>query len=211
MNDPAPITTNYEENLRYTYPLTADSLVLDCGGYEGNFARLINERYGCRVVVFEPVKAYFDNLEAAFAGNARILVRNVAVGSIDRTVPMRVHGAMSGTQELDPHDQIERAHVIRLSDWIGDQHIDLLKLNIEGMEYEVIADLMAECKMKQITHLQVQFHKRRESDDQLHRVMRHELLRTHRLVYDFPFVWEGYTVRDKWELYAGAATTSATI
>lgn len=196
MNDLAPITTDYSENLRYTYPLTPDSLVLDCGGYEGNFARLINERYGCRVVVFEPISEFITQIcKLAPSDNERITLVHAGVGAWERNADFAIHGAMSSAVVYSPSDSKQRVRIIRLADWIGSQRIDLLKLNIEGMEYEVIADLLTECKMKQITHLQVQFHKRKESDEQLHRVMRNELLRTHKLVYDYPFVWEGYTLR----------------
>ena len=45
----------FKEKLRYKYPLTKDSVVLDVGGYKGTFAAEIVRRYGCHVYVFEPV------------------------------------------------------------------------------------------------------------------------------------------------------------
>lgn len=200
MNYPAPITTNYEENLRYTYPLTADSLVLDCGGYEGNFARLIHERYNCRVVIFEPVREYYGNCLAIVSkvdtGRVgKISVLQKGVGAWDRETDFNIHGAMSGLNLLDPADTVERVRIIRLSDWINTQQIALCKMNIEGMEFETIADLITTGRIRQIENLQVQFHKRRAHDDELHSILHSELLRTHRLTYHFPWVWANYELR----------------
>lgn len=199
MNDPAPITTDFTEDLRYRYDLKPDSLVLDCGGYEGNFARLIYERYKCWVVVFEPVEAFYKQCQSIWksvqGAGVKVEIYRNGVGAWDREIDLKIHGAMSRAEQLDPADLTERVNIIRLTDWIGEQKIDLLKLNIEGMEYEVIADLFNTCKIKQIKNLQVQFHIREPNDEKLHRVMRDELLRTHRLTYEFPFCWENYELR----------------
>lgn len=202
-NDPAPITTDFSEDLRYSYNLTADSLVLDCGGYEGNFARLINERYGCKVVIFEPVSQFANAICTSFSleNTSNITLVHAGVGSYDHDVEFGIHGDGTGLYASTVFEQEdlprELVHIIRLSEWIGNQRIDLLKLNIEGMEYAVIADLMTNGTMKQIKNLQVQFHRRKESDDQLHAVMRTELLITHRLTHDFPFCWELFTLRNE--------------
>lgn len=199
MNDPAPITTDFSENLRYTYPLTPDSLVLDCGGYEGNFARLISERYRCRVVVFEPIQEFYNRCVFDMAINLRFApesdVIHAGVGAWGRETEFNIHGAMSGLNLLDPADTVERVRIIRLSDWINTQQIALCKMNIEGMEFETIADLITTGRIRQIENLQVQFHKRRAHDDELHSIIHNELLRTHRLTYDFPWVWSNYELR----------------
>lgn len=203
MSDPEPITTEYTENIRYDYPMTPDSLVLDCGGYEGNFARLINEKYGCRVVIFEPVKAFFKQCRTMFDTEhpMNIEVRHEGVGAWERDTEFHIHGDGTGlhTDTVFPKEKLERekVHIIRLSEWIGEKRIDLLKLNIEGMEFETIADLITTGRIRQVVNLQVQFHRIRNSDEQLHSIMRNELLHTHRLTHDFPFCWELFTLRNE--------------
>ena len=44
-----------DERYRYTYYLNKNSLVLDLGGYKGQWASDIYAQYNCRKLVFETV------------------------------------------------------------------------------------------------------------------------------------------------------------
>lgn len=46
-----------DSTLRLDYPLDAESIVLDVGGYKGDFTALIHEKFNCRVFVFEPLQS----------------------------------------------------------------------------------------------------------------------------------------------------------
>lgn len=61
-----------DETLRLAYTLEARSVVLDVGGFLGDWAASIVERYGCSVLVFEPIPAHFDTLRARLGGVQRI-------------------------------------------------------------------------------------------------------------------------------------------
>jgi hypothetical protein len=46
---------------RLNYPeMNNNSLVMDLGGYIGNFTESIYSRYNCKVMVFEPVNRYYN-------------------------------------------------------------------------------------------------------------------------------------------------------
>lgn len=47
-----------DEVFRYDFDLNNESLVLDFGGFKGQWASDIYSRYNCRILVFEPVKLY---------------------------------------------------------------------------------------------------------------------------------------------------------
>ena len=61
-----------DETLRLDYPLSWKSVVFDCGGYEGDWAASIRQRYGCSVFVFEPVQAFLDGILKRFDGDPSI-------------------------------------------------------------------------------------------------------------------------------------------
>ena len=52
--------------LLYDLPVTTGSLVIDAGGYEGEWSAGMISRYGCRSQVFEPVPAFFEHCQTYF-------------------------------------------------------------------------------------------------------------------------------------------------
>src|SRR4051812_28801327 len=68
-----------DATLRLDYPLNENSIVFDVGGYEGNWAAQIHERYGCMVHIFEPVPSFAENIEARFRGNPKVKVHRIGL------------------------------------------------------------------------------------------------------------------------------------
>ena len=64
-------------SMRWHYDdLTESSLVIDLGGFKGEFASEINKRYGCKVLVFEPHPVFFEECKKNLRGNSKIQVFN---------------------------------------------------------------------------------------------------------------------------------------
>ena len=66
--------------LLYDVPVTTDSLVIDAGGYEGEWTATMIARYGCRSEVFEPVPSYADHCKRLFGRNTLVHVHAAALG-----------------------------------------------------------------------------------------------------------------------------------
>jgi hypothetical protein len=75
--------------------------------------------------------------------------------------------------------------------------IDLLKLNIEGGEYDIIDKLISLGWMINITDLQVQFHDFVEDSDMRLSKIRRNLESTHYLTYCCDYVWENCIIKHK--------------
>ena len=86
----------YSEELRLTYGLTPDSVVLDAGGYRGDWASEINRRYGCAVRVLEPIKSFYRQIVDRFAGNHRVQVYNFGLGGVPGTADFGVQNDSTG-------------------------------------------------------------------------------------------------------------------
>ena len=51
------IRDNAARKYRTNYPnLDRESIVVDCGGFHGDWAESINSLYGCRILIFEPLE-----------------------------------------------------------------------------------------------------------------------------------------------------------
>ena len=52
-----------DDTLRLDYPLAEQDIVFDVGGYHGDWAATMHDRYGCHIHVFEPLPQYCDQIE----------------------------------------------------------------------------------------------------------------------------------------------------
>ncbi len=124
------------------------SQVFDLGGYEGQWASDIYSRYCCAIHVFEPVEEYADRIRRRFAKNPSIVVH-----------PFGLSG--DGSSAFRAAAQTCAGRIVKMGDFWAAQgitHIDLIKINIEGGEYELLEHLLDTGLVARIENIQVQFH-----------------------------------------------------
>src|SRR4051812_44298563 len=81
---------NGDETFRMVYPLVPCSIVIDDGGFKGDFAAEIHRRYGCTVLIFEPLQSFCDEMNVRFADNPKIRVYPFGLGARDETLQFAV-------------------------------------------------------------------------------------------------------------------------
>ena len=72
-------------------------------------------------------------------------------------------------------------------------HVDLLKINIEGIEYEILPHIINSGYINKIKHLQIQFHDFVNNGDVLHTNITSELKKSHNLVFESMWNWSFFT------------------
>ena len=180
------------EAKRYNFEgLSEDSVVFDVGGFEGNWAQAINDRYGSAVHVFEPHPAFAQRLVERFENNPKITVHAFALGSEPGQLHLSDEGdASSAVNDTASAVTGEVRAVSEFMQTFEPRVIDLIKVNIEGGEYDLLPALVASDSMARFRILQVQFHQYRESDIALRESIRGDLENTHTEAWSYPFVWE---------------------
>ena len=96
-------------------------------------------------------------------------------------------------------EQKELIEIKSISEFIESnkiQRIDLLKLNIEGGEYDLIEELIDTNWIININDIQVQFHDFVPNATKRLIKLREKLEITHYLTYEYEFVWENWRKRD---------------
>ena len=78
----------------------------------------------------------------------------------------------------------------------GIERVDLLKLNVEGAEYEVLEHLAVTEWLPRIRFLQIQFHDIGAGSDARMRALQAWLGQTHQLMWQYELVWESWRRRD---------------
>lgn len=188
---------------RYNYDLKPSSRVIDAGGYEGNFTKIIAEKYGCGVHLFEPIPRFMDViwnriLQSITGGDIRPVL--AALGGNTRDGVFHVQGDSSGIFAGAP--ETVTAKIIAIDEvlaWpIFERGCALLKLNVEGMEFEILERLLdpsVKPLLLKVRNIQVQFHPIVPEYGQRYAKIHDGLLETHRLTWCEPWCWENYELK----------------
>jgi FkbM family methyltransferase len=184
-----------EEKLRFSYPLDSSSLCLDVGGFQGDWCHLARQGFDCRVEVFEPMPAFTEMLKARFATDAKVAIHPFGLGGRSRTVAISNRGDASSVLQGGEGQAISIRSVSEIFDLHGYARVDLLKINIEGAEYELLEDLLASPHMSKVRYLQVQFHDFVPNASNRMQAIRDRLDNTHVCDWHYRFVWESWRLR----------------
>jgi FkbM family methyltransferase len=134
--------------------LGSASWVLDVGANHGDFAEAATALFPeAKVILFEPLPALHRELERRCdRQQARWFLKTCALGAEDGVLPLHVDaddtiGSLAGFgpeyQQINPHAGIQQIPCrVRPLDAIVAEHgisvIDLLKIDVEGFEFEVL-------------------------------------------------------------------------
>jgi len=184
---------NGGNELLYDVPVSTGSLVIDAGGYEGEWTATMIARYGCRSEVFEPVPSYADHCKRLFGRNTLVRVHAAALGGSSRMTKFSF--AANGTSEFRTTEDsdIVEAPVVDVSlifEQLGEETVACLKLNIEGGEYEVLERLLDTNQIIRCKSLLIQFHHQPEGWEQRRKDIEARLQGTHARKWCYPMVWE---------------------
>lgn len=194
-----PIDIWIEENkeyLRYDYPLNEESIVLDLGVYNGEFSKKIIDKYNCRVYGFEPVGDFFCRALKNLGHYSNFKLFNYGIGGSNRIENICLNG--DSTSIYDPlnhitfQEEIEIRSIKDVMEELSFVSIDLIKINVEGMEYEILECLL-ECEyIRLFKAIQVQFHECVPNCYDRRSKIVERILETHEITYAFPFCWESF-------------------
>lgn len=179
--------------LRFDYDLDVDSLVLDLGGYRGQWTSDLYSRYCCRILVFEPVSSFYEKIKDRFKFNDDIEVYQHGLGGI--SCKAVIHICADGSSIFKSGQSSEEIEIIDIKEWFENMNIrevDLVKINIEGGEYELLERMIETGIIKMIDSLQVQFHEISVDSDRRMKKIQQDLEETHFPTYQYKFVWENW-------------------
>lgn len=147
-----------------------DPKVVDAGANIGLATLFIKQRYpGARIIAFEPEPLGFAVLERNIRANAlkNVTAVNKAIAGRGGSAALFGHphslvSSLKGGRGTSTRSR--SVETVSLSSYI-DEEIDFLKLDVEGMEVEVIEDLALTGKLRLIRQFVCEYHHHLESDD----------------------------------------------
>lgn len=178
--------------------LDGSSVVLDVGAYVGDFAIPMRKRYGATVHAFEPAPDAFTELHARLGDDPGALLHPYGLAGEDRRATMALEGPGSTVYDAPGTfgtAAVELRDIVTILDDLGLDDVDLLKVNIEGGEFELFDRLMDTDSLPRFRQISVQFHEWHPGGYRHRSAIRRALARTHREVWNYPWVWELWTRR----------------
>lgn len=188
-----------DNTLRLNYALNKESVVFDLGGYHGDFAHKIVEKFNCKVYIFEPVPDFYKICANRFDKNPNVTCFNFGLSDKDETLDITLDENSSSFFNHSKKLQKSSVRLQSFNDFIESNkvaRIDLLKINIEGGEFSVIPSLIQSNNITKIRFLQVQFHNFIDEAIVRRRKIREALSLTHSEMWNFEFVWESWAIKE---------------
>lgn len=185
-----------DRKLRLNYELDENSVVFDLGGYKGTWAADIYCMYGSKIHIFEPLEGFCDIMRSKFKVNKDITINIFGLSNMNKTMEISclddASTVFGGTPE-DHHVEVKMVDIVQYINQSGIPRIDLMKINIEGGEYDVLERLAATEMLNIVTDFQIQFHDFIPNCKSRREAIQAALSKTHYQTYNYDFVWENWT------------------
>lgn len=177
---------------RFTHKLDENSLVFDIGGYKGDWTYKMSSIYNCNFIIFEPVETYFNIIKKRFKDNPKVEACNIGLSNI--TTELDIYLSEDGTSIYSNSSKSEKIKIKNISDFIIERNIktiDLIKINAEGVEYDIMDELIKSNFLTIIKKFQIQYHKLVPNFDE-RRISINDYLakNNYKQLYCFDYVWE---------------------
>ena len=191
---------NHARDLMHTHDLCADSVVLDMGGFDGDWAEKIRRKYNCRLHIFEVLPGLHKKIRARFEDVPQVSLH--PWGLLDRETRQTVYLRGPGTTmypDAPDRDAPMESREVRMRDVkevmteLGHDEFDLVKINIEGGEYTVLPRMIEAGLHRRCRQIMIQYHEWIPGAYWHRWKITRALKKTHRRVWNYPFIWE------KWE------------
>ena len=141
------------------------------GANVGDYAHEVNEVFGEKALLhcFEPSKATFEELTRRTSAIEGVVLNRLGVGSATTTATLYTDGDGSTLASMYPRDlerfdrsmdQTETIELVSVDDYCrahSIDHIDLLKLDIEGNELEALRGATQMIEEGRIDYIQLEF------------------------------------------------------
>ncbi len=184
-----------DQTLRLNYQLDKSSIVFDVGGYLGDYAEAIYQKFGCRIFLFEPVPNFYHQCVKRFNGNPSIVCLDYGLSSRSGWFDININNNESSFKKIEAEGMKQKAEVRSMSEVVselGIEKIDLIKINIEAGEFDLLPAIIDSGLIKKIKYIQVQFHNFEASAADARSRIRSSLEKTHHEMWNYEFVWESW-------------------
>ncbi len=188
-----------DDNLRLNYNLNKNSIIFDIGGYLGDFTEKISKKFDSKIYLFEPNLEFYEKCLNKFRNNKNIICFDFGLGNISGEFSLSDNNEASSTVRILEKDKTKKIKIKKISDVIEGlkiNKIDLMKINIEGGEYDLLFCLIEKDLISRINNLQIQFHSFVPNAKNNREKIINLLKKTHKNDWSYYFMWENWSLKE---------------
>ena len=171
--------------------LTSSSLYIDVGTYDGEYLDIINNASHCNIICFEPIEKNINVLKQKYNNQSNIRIIDAALSDENTTTYIQMWRNIKQTGSTIMYDKVEPTEydyetikVVDVKDFMNEiEHVDIMKINIEGAEYKVLPRMIENNFFNRIDLMIIQFHKDHDPDWKKRDNIQLELNKTHDMVF----------------------------
>lgn len=117
-------------------------IVLDCGGYKGEYTEALLEQHDVQVIILEPQREFYELCRKKFEGNERVLVFDYGLGRKTETRPFYL-GERKDSASIYEGRAYKKTGEISVKirnaqEFFEEFNCHVAKFNIEGAEYDIL-------------------------------------------------------------------------
>jgi FkbM family methyltransferase len=180
-----------KEKLKYSMELECKGLVLDIGAFSGQYSEKIRKRNPKMTFwLYEPIPDYYELCTNRFKNRDNVFVFPYAISANGRELQMQINGLRTrqNTFPINVGVPIPSMSIQEIFDSVSE--IELLKMNIEGMEYECLEQLISTSSLHKAKHILIQFHDFESNSQDRRDAIHGQLMQNFYNVYKSDWMWE---------------------
>ena len=190
------IREDKKHDFRHRYNLVPGDIVFDLGAYEGSWCDDMLSMYPeVEMHLFELFPKYAKGLIERYSSYNNVIVNDYGLSSSNAEVKITEDGLSTSAISHKVSSKIHVGKIKVFDDYMISKsisNIKLLKMNIEGGEYDLLEHLVGTSWIGQIEDIQIQFHNYGQEFVQRRDAIRENLSKTHYLTYDYAWTFENW-------------------
>jgi FkbM family methyltransferase len=195
LNDESKWFLLNKENLKYKVKLKSNGLVLDFGGYVGEFTSKMSKlNPDMLFLIFEPIPNFYKKCQRRFRKNRNVSILPYGVTSNGRNIDLAIDGPRTRTNQSGKNLGFPSKSITGILDNLD--QVELLKMNIEGLEYECLLSIIENGSIKKINYLLVQFHNFNVDDENSYIEITSLISEDFIRVFSYKWKWELWRIKN---------------
>lgn len=181
-------------SLLYPKDLNQNSVVVDIGGFTGDWSSRIYNENQCQIYIFEPTLRHYRSLVNRFQNFPKVSVFNEGLSS--RSYSFEIKKVEDTVSDYNIDEQVYKVtNIIEKFDLLEINAVDCLKISVLGEDFDIIQTLFISNRLKSINHIFIQPVELHPLSIEFLNKTRDLLSQSHFDVFSYDFVWDYWKLR----------------